>query len=171
MAKKPGKKQPDDRDERGRFKSGNRGGPGGSRRRAFELRRAAEEAVSPEHVAAMIRKALTMALQGDVAAMRFVGDRIIGRPLDTPAEPEPIELDLPRLRSVKDCDRAIERVVDGICKGTISHESAKLLTDAIQARLRAIEVRDLDNRLLQLEQAADAIRKGHMVRAPDPRFE
>ena len=33
------------RDERGRFTLGNPGGPGGPRRRASELRRAAEEAV------------------------------------------------------------------------------------------------------------------------------
>ena len=46
----------EDRDVRGRFAQGNRGGPGGPRRRASELRRAAEDAISPEHIQAMIRK-------------------------------------------------------------------------------------------------------------------
>jgi len=41
------------RDSNGRFAAGNPGGPGGSRRRSSELRRAVEEAISPEHIAAM----------------------------------------------------------------------------------------------------------------------
>ena len=42
------------RDQRGRFGAGNPGGKGGPHRRAAELRRAAEEAVTPEHVAECI---------------------------------------------------------------------------------------------------------------------
>ena len=38
------------RDATGRFTEGNAGGPGGARRRSSELRRAAEEAITPEHV-------------------------------------------------------------------------------------------------------------------------
>jgi len=42
------------RDHGGRFAKGNPGGPGGPRKRSFELRRAAEEAVTPEHVQALV---------------------------------------------------------------------------------------------------------------------
>ncbi len=64
-----------ERDERGRFAVGNPGGPGGPRRRTSELRRAAEEAITPEYVAAMVRKATRMGLEGNLAAMRLVFER------------------------------------------------------------------------------------------------
>ena len=45
------------RDRTGRFAKGNQGGPGRPRGSGNALRRAAEEAVTPEHVAAIIRRA------------------------------------------------------------------------------------------------------------------
>src|SRR5690242_7469103 len=52
------------RDDGGRFKAGNPGGPGGARRKANELRRAAEEAVSTDMVRGVMRKVAVQALQG-----------------------------------------------------------------------------------------------------------
>lgn len=149
------------RDARGRFTAGNSGGPGGARRRACELRAAAEEAVSPEHIQAMVRKAMRMALEGDLGAMRFVSERVIGKPSEAPTETAPVGIDLPRIRSAKDCNRAIENVIKGLCMGAIDHDSAKLLISAIQARLKAIEVDEIEDRLNQLEQAAHASRDNH----------
>ncbi len=51
-----------DRDHRGRFAAGNQGGPGRRRGHANALRRAAEEAISPEHVAAIMRRATRKAV-------------------------------------------------------------------------------------------------------------
>ena len=77
------------RDNRGRFMVGNAGGPGVPRRRTFELRRAAEEAITPEHVAATVRKATRMGLEGDLAAMRLVFDRTCGRATEASVDAEP----------------------------------------------------------------------------------
>lgn len=148
------------RDERGRFTVGNPGGPGGSRRRAFMLRRAAEEAVTPEHIEAMIRKATRMGLEGNLSAMRFVLDRVCGRAAEAPKEPEAVPVAMPRLGTAADCNLAIGRLIDGIVQGTVDREAAKLLIDAIQTRLKAIEVTELDERLASLEQAADAVGPG-----------
>ncbi len=142
------------RDERGRFAVGNPGGPGGPRRRTSELRRAAEEAITPKHVTAMIRKATHMGLEGDLAAMRLVFDRTCGRATEAPVDAEPLGVALPRLRTADDCNTAIGRLIDGICKGTVDHESAKLLIDAIQTRLKAIELNELEERLAQLEETS-----------------
>ena len=91
-----------DRDERGRFAAGNPGGPGGSRRRPSELRRAAEEAITPEHVAAMVRKATKMGLEGNLGAMRLVFERTCGRSAQAPVEAEPIDLSIPQARAGKE---------------------------------------------------------------------
>ena len=140
------------RDDRGRFTEGNPGGPGGVRRRPSELRRAAEEAITPEHVAAMVRKATRMGLEGNLGAMRLVLERTCGRSAQAPAEAEPIEISIPRLRTVEDCNIAIERLIDGICKGLVDRDGARLLIDAIQTRIKAIEVNEFEQRLTQLEQ-------------------
>lgn len=149
----PGSEAPKDRDDRGRFAPGNPGGPGGSRRRAFALRLAAEEAITPEHVAAMIRKATRLGLEGNLAAMRLVFERTCGRAAEAPVDAEPVGITLPRLATAADCNLAIERLVDGICKGSIDRDTAKLLIDAVQARIKAIEVHELEERLAQLEEA------------------
>lgn len=158
------------RDQRGRFAQGNPGGPGGPRRRASELRKAAEDAITPEHVQTMIRKALRMGLEGNLAAMRLVFERTSGRAPEAPVETEPISVALPRLRTAADCNLAIERLIDGICKGVIERESARLLIDAVQARLKAIEVQDLEARLTEMEKTAKAVADGTFAREPDLRF-
>ena len=148
------------RDERGRFSAGNPGGPGGPRRRAFALRRAAEEAISPEHVAAMIRKATRMGLEGNLSAMRLVLDRVCGRAAEAPKEAEAVPVELPRLRTAADCNLAVGRLIDCIVQGTVDREAAKILIEAIQARLKAIEVSELEDRLVELEKAAGSVENG-----------
>jgi hypothetical protein len=145
------------RDARGRFTVGNPGGPGGSRRRAFTLRRAAEEAISPEHVEAMMRKAAYMGLQGNLSAMRLVLDRVCGRATEAPVEAEPLGIVIPSLRTAADCNVAIDRLVEGICQGTVDRDVAKLLIDAIQTRLKAIEVNELEERLTEVEKLASTV--------------
>jgi len=138
----------------GRFAAGNPGGPGGSRKRSFLLRRAAEDAISPEHVAAMIRKATRMGLEGDLAAMRLVFERTSGRAAEAPTEAEPFDIALPRCKTAADCSVALERIIDGVCKGTLDRESAQLLIAGVQARLKALELTELEQRLDQVEEAA-----------------
>ncbi len=145
------------RDGSGRFKIGNPGGPGGSRPRAVTLRRAAEDAISEEHVQAMIRKATRMGLEGNLAAMRWVVERVCGRPSESAADTEPLSVSLPRLRTASDCNLALERLADAICMGTVDRDAAKILLEVINARLKAIEVHDLEERLAELEKAADTI--------------
>jgi hypothetical protein len=139
------------RDLRGRFAPGNPGGPGG-RRRAFELRRTAESIITDEVFAGIMRKAARMALEGNLSAIRFVAERVAGRPADVPPETEPIDIELPRLDTAAACAKATDQVLDGVCKGTIDRETAQLLLDGIQVRLKTIEVQDLEARLAALEE-------------------
>jgi len=142
------------RDPRGRFGPGNPGGPGGSRKRMLALRRAAEEAITPEHIAAMVRKATRMGLEGDLTAMRLVFERTSGRAAEPPTEAEAFDIAMPRLKTAADCSTALERIIDGVCRGAIERESAQVLISGVQARLKALEMTELELRLEQLEQAA-----------------
>jgi len=157
-----------DRDDRGRFAAGNPGGPKGPRRRASDLRRAAEEAISPDHVQALMRKATRMGLEGNLSAARLVLDRACGRAAEAAPEPEPLPFTLPRLRTAEDCGKALERLVQGICHGTIEREVAQTLISAVQARLKSIETVEFEKRIEGLELAA---KQAEERVAPDPRFE
>jgi hypothetical protein len=148
---------PSSRDDGGRFASGNTGGPGRPRGRGNALRRAAEDAIAPEHITAILRRATRMALEGNMAAMRLVMERTCGRPFEAPATGMPVELELPQLRTAANCTFAIDKLAEAICKGTVDRDAAKILLEVIQTRLKAIEVTDLENRLAQLEQAAEAV--------------
>ncbi len=151
------------RDSQGRFSRGNAGGPGrpkggGTR----ELQQAITEAVGPEHMQAIMRKALILALNGNLSAMKFVADRACGKPTDAPAAADPIDIELPRLRNTADCDRALDVVVQGVCSGTVDRDTARLFTDLIQARVKTIEAKELEQRIAELEQTLSAT--GHQPR-------
>jgi hypothetical protein len=146
-----------ERDAKGRFGPGNPGGPGGSRRRASELRQAAEEAVSPEIIKSAMRKCAVLALQGNLTALRILLERTLGRPLEAREDAEPLDLTPPRLRTAADCSTALEKVTDAICRGTVEVQSAKLLIDAITARIKVLEVTELEARLAELEKQAASV--------------
>jgi len=144
------------RDHGGRFAKGNPGGPGGPRKRSFELRRAAEEAVTPEHVQALIRKAIRLGLEGNIHAIRLVLERVTGRPAEAPQDAAPLGITLPALRAVEDCTRALDSITDGLCQGTIDRDSATVLIELVQTRIKAIELGELEQRLSNLEADAEA---------------
>lgn len=146
--------KPRGRDGKGRFTRGNPGGPGGPRKRAYTLQENAAAAITEEHLQAMLRKAAAMALQGNLSAMRFVFERVCGKPRETPADTEPLGITLPPMRTAAECVQAVEVLVTGICDGKVERDMAKLLIDAVQARLRSLEVHELEQRLADLEEAA-----------------
>lgn len=146
--------KPNGRDDKGRFATGNPGGPGGPRRRAFTLREAASEVITSEHLQAMLRKAAAMALQGNLSAMRFVFERVCGKAPEAAADTEPLGITLPSMTTAAQCNVALERITQAICAGTLDRDVAKLLIDAVEARLKAIEVHELEARLADLEKSA-----------------
>ena len=157
MVDKPDNKD-SGRDPRGRFGPGNSGGPGGSRQKSIALRRAAEAAITPELVTALLRKAARMGLEhGDLAAMRIVLERAIGRVAPSPAEPEPLGFTLPPLKTAKDCAEASQRILDAAVQGLLSAPMAQALNDLLNTRLRSIEMVEFGDRLDGLERAAQRV--------------
>ena len=145
------------RDDGGRFAEGNRGGPGRPRGFREELVRAASDAVEPQHVTAIMRRAVRMALEGNLSAMRFVIERTCGRAADAPTAPMPLDVSLPSLRTAASCATAIDKITAAVTAGTIDLATAKALTDIVCARMKAIEVNDLEERLAELEKQASTV--------------
>lgn len=148
---------PAGREANGRFGPGNAGGPGRPKGRTDELQRAAQAAVTPEHVSAIMRRAVRSALEGNLSAAKLVLDRACGKAREGAGEPVPLDLDLPNLRTAANCAAAIDRIAAAVTAGTVEATSAKLLLEVVQARLKAIEVQDLESRLAELERQASVV--------------
>ena len=148
---------PDPRDANGRFAAGNPGGPGRSKGKGYELQRAAQDAIEPRHIDALMKKALRMGLEGNLSAMRFVVERTCGKAPDAPPTSTPLDIQPLRLRTAADCTTALQKVTDALCQGTLDALHAKLLIDAVTAQAKLIEVKDLEARLAELERQAASV--------------
>ena len=77
------------RTESGRFAKGNRAGRGNPHaKRAQLLRSAVLDAVGPDDIAAVVAKLVTMAKGGDVAAIKLLFDRVLGKLPAAVADPD-----------------------------------------------------------------------------------
>jgi len=116
-----------------------------------------EEAVTPEHLTAVMRRLTRAALEGNIPAARIVLERACGKPVEPPPAGSPIDIELPKLRTAAECNVALERIANAVCAGSVDREAAKLMLDVIQTRLKAIEVQDFEQRLLDLEKTARVV--------------
>jgi hypothetical protein len=147
---------PIQRHTNGRFAEGNPGGPGGSRRKASELRRAAEDAVTPEIMGMAMRKVAMLALQGNLTAMRILFDRVLGRPAEAPTD-EPLDLAPPKLRTAADCSAALQKVSDAMCAGRLDATAGKAMVDVISTQAKLLEVTEIAARIDELEKMAATV--------------
>ena len=148
---------PEPRDPNGRFAPGNAGGPGRSKGKGHELQRAAQDAITPEHIAALMRKALRMGLEGKPGGDALRRGRTCGKAPDAPPMGVPLDISPPKLRSAADCTAAIQKVTDTLCNGTLDLLHGKVLLDAISTQAKLIEVGDLEARLAELEKQASVV--------------
>ncbi len=83
MTNQPSPNGPNGRDDRGRFASGNPGGPGNPHAcQVGRLRTALLAAVSEDDMTSIVAKLVAMAKAGDVRAIKEVFDRTLGRPVE-----------------------------------------------------------------------------------------
>ena len=144
---------------RGRpFAPGNAGRPLGSRHKVTR----AVEALLDGEAEALTRKAISMALAGDLMALRICIDRIC-----PPMKSRVIRLELPAVRSAADVLEAQVLIVGAMAAGDISLDEAKIVSEVLDGQRRAIEAVDLERRVAALERG----QQGHQTTsaAPAPR--
>ena len=145
------------RDGSGKFLPGTAPGPGRPRSLTAQMCEAAAQAITPDHIVAILRRVARAALEGNLPAARLVLERMCGRATEAEREPEPIALELPRMRTAADCDAAVQKIVDGIANGVIPEATAKLLLDAVSTRMKSLELTEHEQRLADLEKAAGSV--------------
>jgi Family of unknown function (DUF5681) len=123
--------------------SGNPAGrPRGSRNRATLLM----ESLLADDAEAIGRKAIEMAKQGDMAAIRLCMDR-----LSPPRKGEPVAFELPPLDKPADSVAAAATIVAAVAAGELTPSEGADLAKVIDVYVRAIETKAFDERLTKIE--------------------
>ena len=126
--------------------SGNPAGrPRGSRNRATLLM----EGLLADDAEAIGRKAIAMAKQGDMAAIRVCMDR-----LSPVRKGEPVAFELPLLDKPADSVAAAAEIVAAVAAGELTPSEAADLAKVVDVYVLAIATKAFDERLTRLEATA-----------------
>ena len=128
---------------RGRpFEKGNVGRPKGARHKAT----VAAEALLDGEAEALTRKAVELALEGDVPTLRLCLERIL-----PPRKDRPLSFSLPAVKAADDVADAQAAVVAAMAAGELTPGEAEAISSVVEARRRAIETTEIEARLTALE--------------------
>ena len=126
----------------GRFAPGNPGRPQGARHRAT----VAALALLDGEAGALARKAVTMALGGDVVALRLCLERIA-----PPRRDAPVVFALPAVQSAGDAATAAGAVLGAVAGGDLTPTEGAAIVALVEAYRRALETTELEARVAALE--------------------
>ncbi len=135
-------------DNTGKWRPGQSGNPAGcktgSRNR---VTRAAEHVLTSES-GAIARRCVDMALDGDRQMIKLVLERCV--PVKKSV---PIHLpDMPKISSVSDASSLTGYVLQAVADGRLSPVDGEIISRSAERHLRALQVTDLEIRLVELEQ-------------------
>ena len=141
--------------QRGRpFTKGTSGNPAGKRAGTRNRATMAAEILLDGEAETLTRKAIELAKQGDMTALRLCLDRVL-----PPRRERPLRFKLPVLQSMADAAPAMAAIVDAVAVGDLTASEAAELGKLVETFLRSLEVVELDQRLRALE-ARDAGQPG-----------
>ena|SRR5690554_2990817 len=133
------------RDASGRFTEGNPGRPRGARHKATR----AALALLDGEAEALTRQAVTMALDGDGAALRLCLERIA-----PPRKDAPVAFTLPPMQSAADAAKAAGAVLEAVAEGDLTPLEGAHIMGLVEAYRRTLETSELEARVAALEGGA-----------------
>ena len=129
-------------DNGGRFQPGNPGRPKGARNKST----IAAELLLDGDAEAITSKAIELAKEGDLTAIRICMDRFC-----PPRKDRPIPFDLPKLERVADASAAMAAIVSAVASGELTPIEAGELAKLVDAFTRTVVATDFEGRLARLE--------------------
>ena len=95
----------------------------------------------------LVNKCVEMAIDGDSTAMRICMDRLI-----PPRKSRPITIQLPDTKTAVGVADAQSKVVKTVAEGELTIEDGQTLSSILEARRKALETQDHEERLNKLEE-------------------
>ena len=130
------------------FQKGQSGNPKGRPKGARNKATLAMQALLEGECEALTRRAVEMALAGDVTALRLCLDRLLPVRRD-----RHVAFALPHLETAADAVKASAALVDGVAAGELTPSEAAELSKLVEGFLRAVDLHDVQRRLDALEAA------------------
>ncbi len=135
------------RKQDGTFEKGYSGNPNGKPKGALHKTTQAALVMLEGETQALTRKAIDMALEGDISALKLCLDRLIPSLKSTTPS---VKLDIPAPNNLADTARAF---VNAAANGELAPDIAAQLVSAVASVARVEEIEQLKDRLESLERA------------------
>jgi Family of unknown function (DUF5681) len=128
------------------FEKGESGNPAGRPRGARNRATLLMQNLLADDAEAIGRKAIEMAIAGDLAAIRLCMDRLAPVRKD-----EPVAFELPPIEKPADIVAATASIVAAVAAGDLTPSQAAEVSKVIDVHVRALESKGFDERLTKLE--------------------
>ncbi len=129
-----------------RFKPGQSGNPKGKPPGTRHKATMAAQLLLDGEGEALTRKAVEMALDGDMAALRLCLERLL-----PPSRERPVSLDLPDTSTSEGIDKAIGAILKAVSEGELLPGEGTVLSRILETRRKALETYELEQRIVALE--------------------
>jgi hypothetical protein len=129
-----------------RFKPGRSGNPAGRPKGSRNVTTVALETLLDGQAEALTKKAVELALDGDMAALRLCMDRIL-----PPRKDRPVTFNLPAIKSAGDAAAVTSAVLTAVANGEITPADAGEIGKLVESYVKAFETAELAERLERLE--------------------
>jgi hypothetical protein len=96
---------------------------------------------------ALTRKAIDLALGGDLAALRICLDRIL-----PPRKERLVAFEIPPITTIEDVPNVMAAVTAAVAQGELTVSEASDFVRLVDAYVRSVEASDLDKRLRAIEE-------------------
>ena len=137
------------RNKKGQFHAGTSGNQSGRPKGARNKSTLAALELIGEESEALSRKAIELALEGDIAALRLCLDRIAPTLKERPLP----AFELPSLKNLEDVLSAIDAVAQRLVKGELLPSEATAVCSVLEQYRRHYETTELQQKILSLESA------------------
>jgi hypothetical protein len=130
-----------------KWKKGQSGNPAGKKPGTRHRATLAVEKLLDDEGEELTRKAIELAKDGDLTALKLCLERIC-----PPKKSRPIRIDLPNVNTADGVSQGQMTTVQAVAEGEITPEEGKVLADILEARRRSIETQEHEARLNKLEE-------------------
>jgi TPR repeat protein len=128
-----------------RFKPGQSGNPSGKPKGSLNRVTLAIQCLLDSEGEELTRKAIELAKEGDLTALKLCLERIC-----PPRKSRPISIDLPDVKTSEGVSLAQTSVVQAVGEGEITPEEGQVLSNILESRRKSIETEDHERRLDEL---------------------
>ena len=132
-----------------KFEKGKSGNPSGRPKGLKDKRAALRELLQP-HAAQLVKKAVALALAGDVQALRLCLERLI-----PPVKEASLRIALPKISDAPSCASAQAMLIAAVATGELLPGEGETLSGLVEHQRKAIETTDVMKRLEALEAAKE----------------